>query len=1407
MFGPTLTPLDLASGEVSAPSDVDQLLFSQSDASPYRSGTARLQDTSANAGTYREKLAQEVFAPDGVSIGANTGLNYGLTTTTDLVVLMRLSAPAGQTNNVVLFGADGAGTRSWVLRINSDRLQFFGSPDGGVGSYHRFNSGSDVADGTTKFVAFRLLDNDGFMDFDGVAETVGDLTVGTPGDGVRLGSSDVHIGQHPGNLNYAEMNIHFCAIATGSDAADLWAERETVRSGFRPTAACDGIWYFEEGDTDTIVNAVDGTVGTIANYVSSARPVDTDRTYTVGNRLGYSPRMVFDGTDDYIDVDAFDITAVDSDASGITFSARFINFDTVTNTWRAIWSNTSGSGSRVELTLLNDDLRLWFGDGSVDLALESANLPDNQVHEAVFTARIIGGNLEVSLYLNGSLVDSGTSATSETDWSYISNAKWQIGYRDVSRYWDGIIDYVAVYDGWSSDGTVDGLTETNRWQNTGITDADWLDETGSVDGTVNGSPATIAYIPPRYDSTTLDAFGSPLTYSGRVPMDGIAKGYAWQGNGTDVRVDLDETVIPASADFTFTLIAYVEHTGAAYGLFNQGGTTYMNMNQGGVDGRVRVTLSSGNLQVNDVPDSQWCVFEIARIGTDFTLTVTDENENIYQDTYSGSPTISGDMNLGNQGATYFSGNLGPVSIATGGVTTEYHPDPESRNVFKLTSDSSDTSVIYGDGSTVGVIGGTLSTLYTLGDGSWLLPHLKNGARWASQNLVTYSEDFTNGGWTNNSDVTTTENQADVFGGTGAWLQQEESTNSNHRWSLAGFPELVVGTQYTLSVYIKRFSGGNDRNIELVLTDDVWGTENVTVIIDLDDGSYSLRVGTDIDNAGATDVGNGWWRVFATRTASTPIGSNKNFFWYVVPPGSGQSYQGDGVSGFYTFGWMLNEGSVAHPYNKTGANAWGASTLVPCDDTGVSADGNTPNVVAGDHPRGLTVRREGSVADDISKAIGLDVWGDEAFDDVIQRNDLAKRRVNEFSSDRYAAKIDGNIKNNAYFANDYRTVNASAGTFTSPNSIGEQDVTDLEFEPKITGIFGAGRGSDGNATDAQIGFGVAANASEQSAVSGSSEGNVAPSNATRVYSQSEIVTLLETSVALEDAEFVNNLSNGFRLNWTKANASEYIYNRFNLGGLDLERSVTFHTMNATLSDEAFAHGLSGKPTLLIMFTHGNSSLGTNTSAIWSLGAWAKGNQISTAFVSRYGRTITEAHRYFSEQHTINRLSNTGTLIRAMTVNSVDESEIQVSYSGSNITEYKFTMLAVRGCTAQVGSFDCNGGEIDIPHVGMTPRLWLPISLREASDSPDTTLGSVYYGLGACDGTNNVSCFYSDQDAKDTATGGTRARKEQRSDEIRVATTTGAEVFSATATLSTDNVKVTPTVTSSTYDQGGYITIGD
>ena len=177
---------------------------------------------------------------------------------------------------------------------------------------------------------------------------------------------------------------------------------------------------------------------------------------------------------------------------------------------------------------------------------------------------------------------------------------------------------------------------------------------------------------------------------------------------------------------------------------------------------------------------------------------------------------------------------------------------------------------------------------------------------AATNLITYSEDFSNSYW-QKVRTTVSSNQSISPDGTlnADKLIENNSFDTHLMWSQN--ISISVGDVITWSVFAKK----GERNF-IFLRDTSAGS--FTSWFDLENGIVGTKSGV-LENK-IEDYGNGWYRCSITYTSTTTVARGRI---YTAIADFQEPYQGDGVSGVYIYGAMLEQNSVASSYIPTQGN--------------------------------------------------------------------------------------------------------------------------------------------------------------------------------------------------------------------------------------------------------------------------------------------------------------------------------------------------------------------------------------------------------------------------------------------------------------------------------------------------------
>jgi len=188
--------------------------------------------------------------------------------------------------------------------------------------------------------------------------------------------------------------------------------------------------------------------------------------------------------------------------------------------------------------------------------------------------------------------------------------------------------------------------------------------------------------------------------------------------------------------------------------------------------------------------------------------------------------------------------------------------------------------------------------------------------YANNNLVVQSENFGTTWVTTNSSVSTNVTTAPDGTTTADKLTEALDVNSVHQVAQTSVTVMSSAT-YTASVYAKA-----DTRTRVRIAFIVGGTGGVLADANLTSGTIgaasSFGGGTAVTSA-IQSVGNGWFRILIT--GSGPAGTSGELRCELLDATGNRQYNGDGTSGLFLWGAMLNIGSTVGPYVQTVASAY------------------------------------------------------------------------------------------------------------------------------------------------------------------------------------------------------------------------------------------------------------------------------------------------------------------------------------------------------------------------------------------------------------------------------------------------------------------------------------------------------
>ena len=177
-----------------------------------------------------------------------------------------------------------------------------------------------------------------------------------------------------------------------------------------------------------------------------------------------------------------------------------------------------------------------------------------------------------------------------------------------------------------------------------------------------------------------------------------------------------------------------------------------------------------------------------------------------------------------------------------------------------------------------------------------------------KNLFGYTEDFTWAGWQKGNIAAFGSGSISnaIIAPNG--LQTADKVVANTTNGEHYIYQTVTGSsKNTFSIYLKAAEYYLARIIEL-------GTYKFYATVNLLTGTITNSGGTNLTFAGATDVGNGWWRCEIEHSSSAACAYSVIGFPNTIdPPNYPANYAGDGTSGIYVWGAQLSDSASLDPY--------------------------------------------------------------------------------------------------------------------------------------------------------------------------------------------------------------------------------------------------------------------------------------------------------------------------------------------------------------------------------------------------------------------------------------------------------------------------------------------------------------
>ena len=219
-----------------------------------------------------------------------------------------------------------------------------------------------------------------------------------------------------------------------------------------------------------------------------------------------------------------------------------------------------------------------------------------------------------------------------------------------------------------------------------------------------------------------------------------------------------------------------------------------------------------------------------------------------------------------------------------------------------------------------------------------------------ENLLAYSEDFSNAYWAKSNVSVTSNAITSPTGSSNASKLVESATTAVHELNRAADPVLSSGLDNYITFSI--FAKAAERQYCYIRA--TGNTKRIAAVVDLSNGTFNVTNWGFTLNSSATvtPYPNGWYRITATAQSNYPPAPGWFGAFYVSPldtyqsagnvGGSGYSYAGNGTSGIYIWGAHYEFGPGISDYYATTGTIKNRGTTW----TDLSGGGNTGTLTNG-----------------------------------------------------------------------------------------------------------------------------------------------------------------------------------------------------------------------------------------------------------------------------------------------------------------------------------------------------------------------------------------------------------------------------------------------------------------------------
>lgn len=323
-----------------------------------------------------------------------------------------------------------------------------------------------------------------------------------------------------------------------------------------------------------------------------------------------------------------------------------------------------------------------------------------------------------------------------------------------------------------------------------------------------------------------------------------------------------------------------------------------------------------------------------------------------------------------------------------------------------------------------------------------------------------------------------------------------------------------------------------------------------------------------------------------------------------------------------------------------------------------------------------------------------------------------------------------------------------GSFVGQNDTNNQSITGVGFKPKALFLWYDHSTADGDATNAQLGLGMAVSATQRAAIWSISDDAEATSDSLRRQTNLKCISacLVDTTLVAE-ADFVSFDGDGFTIDWTTASAT--VYNYLAIGGDDLTHAFLKEITTPASTGAQASTGVGFKPDCIIfMCCFNGATLPVNNAvARLSLGfASGPGAQGCIGSEQRDGTAAADTFYAHTTTEIIRQPTAAFTPLGA-DLTSFDADGFTLDWNAAEANNIVFA-LCLKGGKFKVGEIaqPTAAGAQTTGGIGFKPSALLLFSANNATDS--LVAAEMKFSVGAASSpANQSSIVMADKDAAD------------------------------------------------------------